>query len=501
MLRSLTAKLVVGNLVGVLVALGAFAAIQTDQTIHQTNRQLDQILFDRFQRLARGSNGPGGPGGPNRPNPIGQEGGSNLGSGGPRSNPGSSGLGPIDSEPRGFGQGGPRRGPMQDGLPRNARIINLEGQVEWPPGETSALSQTLYDQTKREHRPIFGVIDSDGLPLRVMSAPIRTLDGRELIGQVAVEDTASRLVQGALRSALLTIVPAALIASLGIAWLTSRLVLKPIKRVAQTAEDVAADPERTDRLAVNSTDEVGQMMMALNAMMDRIQSSMAETERALENQKRFSSDAAHELRTPLAAILLNAENALHAAATPEERAEALVDIKRLGLHMNRLTDMLLTLARLDQSRTEIIAEPLKLASVIQEACEVAGCSEDMRITVNVGDAMVSANRDAFVQILRNLLENACAYTPSDGAISVQASNNGLEIHNSGSWIAKEHLPRLFDRFYRADPSRNRSSGGYGLGLAIVHSLATSMGFSVRVESSQALGTTFFIDFMRSSQNS
>lgn len=501
MLRSLTAKLVIGNLVGVLVALGAFAAIQTDQTIRQTNRQLDQILFDRFQRLSRGPNGPGGPGGPNRPNPIGQEGEPTMGQGEPRQNPGGSGQGTFESEPRGFGQGGPRRGPMQDALPRNARILNLDGRVEWPPNETSALSPTLYERAKRERRPVFGVVDSDGLPQRVMSAPFRTHDGRELIGQVAVEDTASRIVQGALRSALLTIVPAALIVSLGIAWLTSRLVLKPIKRVAQTAEDVAADPDRTDRLAVESADEVGQMMMALNTMMDRIQSSMAETERALENQKRFSSDAAHELRTPLAAILLNAENALHAAATPDERAEALADIKRLSLHMNRLTDMLLTLARLDQSRMQLSVESLRLASVIQEAREVAGCTDDGRITVHVGEETVSANRDAFVQIIRNLLENACAYTPADGAITVRASSSGLVVHNSGSWIAEEHLPKLFDRFYRADPSRNRSSGGYGLGLSIVHSLASSMGFSVRVESTQALGTTFFVDFTNSSQNS
>jgi signal transduction histidine kinase len=156
--------------------------------------------------------------------------------------------------------------------------------------------------------------------------------------------------------------------------------------------------------------------------------------------------------------------------------------------------MLLQLSRMDQSGNALTLAPVPLAPIVAEAVRAAGLENDPRVHVDSLPESVVTQPDALVQLLRNLLENAAAYTPAEGRITVAGEANELRVKDTGAGIAAEHLPHLFERFYRADPSRARTSGGYGLGLSIAQGLAQAMHAQLRVESELGSGTTFFINF-------
>lgn len=227
---------------------------------------------------------------------------------------------------------------------------------------------------------------------------------------------------------------------------------------------------------------------------------ISEVERVEKTRRDFIANVSHELRTPLTSIRGYAETLLESDGALNDSAREFLDvIRRNAERMGRLTEDLLVLARVEsgEDKLDLRAQPAghllaEAASSLHEDARAAG----MELTVEpAGDWMVMADAYAVHQVFANLISNALRYAQSGKKINIGATEkaDGIEffVRDFGPGIASEHLPRIFERFYRVDKARSRESGGTGLGLAIVKHIVLNHGGSVRVESAVGHGSTFF----------
>lgn len=269
----------------------------------------------------------------------------------------------------------------------------------------------------------------------------------------------------------------------------SRRILRPVEELTAAARRMEAG-DREARVAVQGRDEIGQLAAAFNAM-------AAALRRTEELRRGMVVDVAHELRTPLTNIRCRLEE-LQDGLVPFDRA-AVDSLHEETLLLGRLVDDLqeLALAEAGQLRLEIESVPVSdAAESALAAVRPRAAAQGVALQAAVPDRIppVRADRKRLGQILRNLLANALAHTEAGGSVTVRAleAPSGVEIavEDTGSGISAEHLPHVFERFYRTDPSRSRASGGAGLGLAIVRQLVASHGGAVRVTSEPGRGATF-----------
>ncbi len=222
--------------------------------------------------------------------------------------------------------------------------------------------------------------------------------------------------------------------------------------------------------------------------------------RAEAARRDFVANASHELRTPVAAIAGAAETLLGGALADPAQARRFVDV--IARHADRLTRLaadLLDLSRIESGQWTIELEPLPLEPLARRVLDLYSAQAGhKRIALRrdvAGDLSARADARALEQVLVNLVDNAVKYTPEGGTVTVGAERRGadavLSVRDSGPGIDRHHLPRLFERFYRADPGRSRESGGTGLGLAIVKHLVQAQGGEVGVESGAA-GSRFWV---------
>jgi len=307
-----------------------------------------------------------------------------------------------------------------------------------------------------------------------------------------VDSTLHRLL---LIEALVTLLVIGGIAALGL-WVV-RLGLRPLGEIEVTAAAIASgDLSRRVERAEERT-EVGRLGLSLNAMLGRIETAFRAQEASERKLRRFVADASHELRTPLAAVRAYAELFDRGAATrPEDLDRSMKGISRESERMSVLVDDLLLLARLDDGRP-LERVPVELDEVVGEAVETAHAVDpDRSIELSAEPAVVVGDRVRLRQIVDNLLANVRAHTPADTAVSVTLTRvNGsaeIAVTDSGPGLDAEHLAHVFERFYRADASRARASGGVGLGLAIVAAVAEAHGGTVSASSEPGGGSTFRI---------
>jgi two-component system OmpR family sensor kinase len=223
-------------------------------------------------------------------------------------------------------------------------------------------------------------------------------------------------------------------------------------------------------------------------------------------QRRFLADASHELRTPLTAIRGNADVLRRQAETWTElpnRADAVAaldDVRREAERMSRLVNDLLLLARFDTPITTSTHIPVRLDSVVAEAVRTAGAlAHGQQLEFTGSATTVVADPDQLRQLVIILLDNALRHTAEDGMIRVSTVLNQdrepeLTVQDNGEGIAPQHLPHIFERFYRIDTARARATGGTGLGLAIAKVIAGDHNASISVESSPGSGSTFRVTF-------
>ena len=290
-----------------------------------------------------------------------------------------------------------------------------------------------------------------------------------------------------------------------LAFLARRIIgisLRPLTQVEETAEAFAKG-DYTARLPEARGDtEVGRLTWSLNQMLTRIAESFEARKESEEKLRRFVADASHELRTPLTAIRGFAELHRQGAVVGEEKTAELVRrIENESIRMSTLVEDLLLLARLDQSR-EMERLPIDLKTLINEAvtsAQAAGPEHPITLSLPPDDVFILGDSMRVHQVISNLLANARTHTPNGTAIRINLTSSDdeviVEVSDNGPGLSTADQERIFERFYRADPSRVRNGGeGTGLGLSIVDAVMRAHGGTVKVTSELGHGATFKLFF-------
>jgi signal transduction histidine kinase len=284
--------------------------------------------------------------------------------------------------------------------------------------------------------------------------------------------------------------------SLAVGWVIAGRVLAPIARITSVAREIQAS-ELSRRIDLRGPDD------ELRRLADTFDSMLARLDEAFASQRRFVADASHELRTPLAIIQANLELALSENATEDgSREEASLVIERALRRMTRLTDDLLALARLESP--EIAYETFPASELLEESrVEFASAAAARGIELEAvapAELELYGDREALRRALANLLDNALRYAPEDSRVTVSAeSDDGrirLGVADEGPGVDLADHEQVFERFWRADGSRDRNGGGSGLGLAIVKRIAVAHGGDVSIRSEPGAGATFTIEVPR-----
>jgi two-component system, OmpR family, sensor kinase len=346
---------------------------------------------------------------------------------------------------------------------------------------------------------IYEVSIINDIPLLVYSQPVTTPDGtfgilqvaRSIAGQQqATQTLQTSLVVGGLFTLLLAVVGG---------WFMAGVSLRPIDTMTRTARMIGTERDLSRRVPYKGPqDEVGRLATTFNTMLAALEMAYQQVAQALQAQRSFIADASHELRTPLTTLRGNLALLQREPPIPvDDRQAVLADIVDENERMIRLVNDLMTLARAEYTpgtNVEAVALP-QLFNEIERQFRSLHPLCDFQIT-RVPDTTVTANRDMLKQVLLILLDNAFKFTPPDGQVKLSARQIGdvisIHVRDTGVGIGADYLPHIFQRFYRADQSRNGS--GYGLGLAIAKALIEKQHGQIHAESELGRGTTFTITF-------
>lgn len=328
-----------------------------------------------------------------------------------------------------------------------------------------------------------------GRPVHVLSTTI-TSGQAEFVVQLAVDHTVEARLLSEFRRQLMTVFLVGLVACATASYWIARRGLRPLEQMAGVMKSVGSSTLH-QRLEGSLPAELSSLAATFNAMLRRL-------EDAFTRLSRFSADIAHELRTPVHNVRGMVEVTLAQPGPSEEGRRLLVPCLEECQRLSRLIDNLLFVARAQNPRTQInrdrVVVGVELAKV-QEFYEAAAAEAGVALDLDVaGENGADLDRTLLQRALCNLVENALAHTPHGGTIRLSDRRQGdavrIVVSDTGCGIPADHLPRLFDRFHRVDPSRSKNTGGVGLGLAIVKSIARLHGGSVEVDSQLGVGTRF-----------
>jgi heavy metal sensor kinase len=271
--------------------------------------------------------------------------------------------------------------------------------------------------------------------------------------------------------------------------LLARHALAPVDRMVATASEITV--ARLDRrLNVgHSTDELSRLAQTMNKMIERL-------DRSFRDMRRFTGDAAHELRTPLAIIRNAAEVGLAEPEVPAECRRALEDILEEATRLGGLADQLLYLTREDSGIESVVYAVVRLDALAVDVIDhMRLVAEEKGILIRAVVPLptsVNGDADRLRRLLLNLLDNAIKFTPAGGQVELTIEHvDGaalVRIRDTGVGISAEHFTRIFERFYRVDPARESTQGGAGLGLAICKAIVQLHGGEIEAESAPGQGT-------------
>ena len=280
--------------------------------------------------------------------------------------------------------------------------------------------------------------------------------------------------------------------ALAIGWWITALALRPVGLIAEAARKIATG-QLDERIPVNETrSELGELSGVLNDTFSQLENSFA-------RQARFTADAAHELRTPVAIILSQAQAALLRERDPESYQRTLETCVKAARRLQQLTESLLELATHDAGAMALKRESTDLAQLCQNAAELMDpllAQQEMKFVLSLQPITAQIDASRLDQVLTNLLTNALHYNRPKGNIYLTTKADGggavITVRDEGVGIAPEHLPHVFDRFFRAEESRNRQFGGAGLGLAICQEIVRAHQGTLTVTSAVDAGTEFTV---------
>lgn len=358
------------------------------------------------------------------------------------------------------------------------------------PGMTSLLPAAAFPPPADEPGPGSNVASTAGRPMRALA--VRTANGGEgavfRVIQVAMNRDEEEEILEDYRRHLSYVLVVSVVACALVGYKIAQRGIRPIHEIAGTAGRIRSDNLAQRIATAGLPAELQQLAGTFNAMLDRLQ-------QAFDRLSRFSADIAHELRTPLNNMRGELEVALERRRPAEEYEEIIGSSLEECGRLTRIIESLLFLARSENPQTQIEREPIDVAGElehIREFFEPTAQDAGIRLVHDAGGPLLAdLNRALFQRAVGNLIANSIAHTPRGGVIALRASADdgvlAVTIADSGAGIAGEHLPHIFDRFYRADPSRTMN-GGLGLGLAIVKSVVELHGGGVAVASEPGQGT-------------
>src|SRR5262245_17323041 len=359
---------------------------------------------------------------------------------------------------------------------------------------------SYYAIWNKRAEPIDGSLETGDIPVPAV-AGLRTRDGRRELALPApngamvlvgrdLEPVRARVVALA-QSAIAGGVGALLVSLIG-GWFFVGRALAPISRITRAAAAMSAGDLRA-RIAVEETEnELEGVARALNGAFDRLQ-------RALESQRQFTADASHELRTPLTTVTTEVEWVLGRSRAPEDYRRSLEVCQRAAARMKQVVERLLALARVDDGRSVPQRRRVELAASVSEALalvEPLAQRKAVAIETSLDPAAVDGDPDQLTDLVTNLVSNAIEYNREGGNVHVDVWSAGADacvrVRDTGIGITEQDIPRVFDRFYRADRSRTARNGGVGLGLAIAKEIAEAHGGEITCRSSVGVGTEMVV---------
>lgn len=380
------------------------------------------------------------------------------------------------------------------GVLHSLRVFSRDGRLLWkspnatlqPSVPPDVLSRVLLERT------VYQTVESpDGTPARHLFIA----DTREGEVRYVLQAETSLLHHRTALKDLVIVLSLGSGATLLVTWLGSswlaRKVLAPIEALCTGAETMS-EADLGKRLALDSPyHEIRRLTQAVNSVLDQFQ-------RSSEIQRNFCEIAAHEMKTPLTVLQGHLEVALLKARTADEYRDVLLNNLEQVERLIALTRPLLTLAKFTSSKPPVHLVPLDVEPLIQEIVDqLTLLADDRRITLSFESEPVPpvlGDAQWLKQALINLLDNALRYTPSGGAVTVRLQTAGQEVaiavEDTGHGIEQEHIPHLFERFYRTDWARAKDAAGTGLGLPIVKEIADAHGGTISVTSQVGKGSVF-----------
>jgi len=352
-------------------------------------------------------------------------------------------------------------------------------------------SLNMPNQRGRETEPFYAKLH--GEEFRVLREPINVA-GKTYDIEVATYTEDFNRATDRFQNVLYSIAPAfLLLAAFGGYWI-SRRALAPVEKIIGDARRIGVT-SLSERLTVSRTgDELERLADTLNEMLARLEASF---QRVIQ----FTADASHELRTPISVMRTNAEITLRRPRTESEYREALSQILGETESLSRLVEQLLDLARADSGAAALAMTRTNVSEALQRSfrqAQVLAEQKGLKITAQLPEQpmWVQGDAAALERLFLIFLENAVKYTPSGGHVDLRLKSQDnfviTEVRDSGIGIAADNIPHIFERFYQADPSRSRETGGRGLGLAIGRWIAQTHGGDIAVESEVGKGSTFQI---------
>ncbi|MBP7140483.1 MAG: HAMP domain-containing protein [Opitutaceae bacterium] len=283
-----------------------------------------------------------------------------------------------------------------------------------------------------------------------------------------------------------------LLVGMGGTWLIVDRSLRPLHEIGATVRRIAAG-NLSERINVpDARSELGGLGQVLNSTFSRLEAAFAD-------QKNFTADASHELRTPIAVMAMETERVLARERSASEYRASLTVCRDTTEDMRKLTESLLQLARLDAGQEGMKLKTCDMAAVAESACDLVRpvvVERPLRMSKNFKPAPMMADPDRIKQVVLNLLQNAIRYNKPNGEIhvstAIESDQAVLRVTDTGVGIATADTTRVFERFYRADRARSRSEGSAGLGLAICKSIVDAHGGEIVIESTSPSGTTFAV---------
>lgn len=313
--------------------------------------------------------------------------------------------------------------------------------------------------------------------------------------QVAMDlyqDNANLILQGLPRIFLLSAIPLLLISNI-IAYIVSRRILRPLRRIIVQAQEITSEKLDSRLDESGAKDELQELAVTFNRLFSRL-------EEDFDKQRRFTSDAAHELKTPLAVISGHVDLLCRwGKENPAVLEESLQTLQKESRSMSLLIENLLQLTRAENNPdSTYLPENIQLQSFLQEiAADFNLIYPEVLFQLDCpSNAIIQCNQEALRQILRIFIKNSITYSQQPASVTLRWNGEAgqLSVADQGWGIAESDLGRIFDRFYRVDESRNRKTGGTGLGLSIARTLVDRLDLELEVQSLVGQGTTMFLKF-------